>query len=360
MLIGTIVIKDQLDYLQNKNLGFKKDHLYAVLNATILGSQNETFKQELLKNPNILSATVSSQMFSSGVPGNGYLYNKRSGTDPIAFQYVDTDYDFLKTYQVKLKEGRFFSKEFSADSSAVVVNEAALKAFNDNNPIGKELNPIGRDNWLKTYRIIGVIRDFNYESLHQHVRPLVLHLSPVRQPATTLTIRIASKDIRKTLDFINQTWDRFSIGEGMYGRFVDENIARMYESEERTAKIATAFASLAIFIACLGLFGLSAFVTEQRTKEIGIRKTLGASVTEIIMLLSKEFAAWVLLANIIAWPVAYYVIQNWLNNFAYRIDISWWIFSLAGVIVLLIALITVNGQAIRAATANPVESLRYE
>ncbi|MEJ2617548.1 MAG: ABC transporter permease, partial [Ignavibacteriaceae bacterium] len=360
LLIGTIVIKNQLDYIQTKNLGFNKEHLFSIMNAGVLGKKVEAFKVELLKNSNILSATNSSQMFRSGIPGNGYLYNKKYGTDPTGCQFVDVDYDFLKTYQIKLKEGRFFSKTFSTDSSAVLINESAEKIFGDKNPVGKEVTRIGKNEWRKTFKIIGVIKDFNYESLHYTIRPLILHLNKPTEADNYLTVRIAPGKSGQTIEYIKNTWDKFAAGNYMYSRFVDENLARLYESEQKTSVITTIFSLLAIFIASLGIFGLSAYVAEQRTKEIGIRKVLGASITEIVLLLSREFAVWVLLANIIAWPVAYYVMNNWLKNFAYRINPGWGVFFLAGIIALTIAVATISFQTIKAAKANPINSLKYE
>ena len=360
LLIGTFIIKNQLDYIQNKNLGFNKEHLFSIMNAGKLGTKLNTFKQELLKNSKILSVTNSSQMFRPGIPGNGYLFNKKYGTDPIGCQFIDVDYDFLKTYRIKLKQGRFFSKAFSTDSSAVLINEAAERIFGDGNPVGKELTRIGKDKWKKTFKIIGVIKDFNYESLHYNVRPLVLHLSSPTQADNYLTIRLATGNPGNTIQFIKGNWNKFSRENDMYYRFVDENIEQLYTTEQRLSILMTVFSLLAIFIACLGVFGLSAFVAEQRTKEIGIRKVLGASVSEIVLLLSREFAVWVLTANIIAWPVAYYIMHNWLQDFAYRVNIGWWVFVLSGGIALLIALATVSFQAVRAAKANPVYSLRSE
>jgi putative ABC transport system permease protein len=360
LLIGTIVVKSQLDYIQKKNLGFNKEHLYCILNGNALRNRIEPFKEELLKNSNITGVTNTSQMFRAGIPGSGYLFNKKVGTDPIACQFIQVDYDFLKTYQIKLNEGRYFSKEFSSDTLSVLINETAARIFGDNEPVGRELTRIGRTEWYKTFKIIGVIKDFNYESLHYQVRPLILHLSPHSQAANVLTIRISSDNLKEAIGYINETWKTFTGGEGMYSRFVDENIARLYESEEKTGIIATVFSILAIFIASLGVFGLAALVTEQRTKEIGIRKVLGASVTEITLLLSREFAGWVLIASIIACPVAYFFMNKWLQDFAFRISIDWWIFVLAGSFALLIAIATVSSHAIKAATSNPVESLRYE
>ena len=360
LIIGTIIIKNQLDYIQNKNLGFNKDYLVSLHNANALTNQLEAFKNELLKNPNINSVTKSSVMFQAGVPGNGYLYNRATGSDIISFQFLDVDYDFLKTYQIQLKHGRYFSKDFPSDTMAAIINEAGAKECNEENPVGKTLKQVGLEREDKTYKIIGVMKDFNYESLHQKVRPLVLFLGQVRQPGSTLSIRVNSSNLKSTINYIEETWAKFTGNEGFSYNFIDENLAKLYEAEIKTEQITIVFSSIALFIACLGLFGLAAFITEQRTKEIGIRKVVGASVIEIVMILSKEFTKWVILANIIAWPIAYYIMNNWLRNFAYRIDISFEAFIFAGAIALLIAIATVSFQTIRAARANPIKSLRYE
>jgi putative ABC transport system permease protein len=244
---------------------------------------------------------------------------------------------------------------------AVVVNEAAAMAFRTDDPIDKELTSLDIREEGRSYKIIGVMRDFNYESLHTQVRPLVLHLNAPRQAANILTARLSSEEMRTTIGYIEKTWKKFAPeDEVIRYRFTDETLARLYDSEEKTNKVSTIFSSLAIFIACLGLFGLAAFVTEQRTKEIGIRKVLGASITEIVILLSREFAVWVLIANLIAWPVAYYVMKNWLQNFAFRVEMSWLVFIASGLGTLLVALFTVALHVVKTARANPVESLKYE
>ncbi len=360
LIIGTLIINDQLDFIRNKNLGFNKAHLLTIYNADALGTKLGAFKNELQKNPGITSITKSSVMFQTGIPGNGYLYNRNTGTDVISFQYLDVDYDFLKTYQIKLLSGRFFSKEFPSDTLAAVINEAAVKECSAKDPIGKTLKKIGLNGDDKTYTIIGVINNFNYESLHQKIRPLVLHLSKVKQPGSNLTVRVKSANLPGTIGYIKKVWNQVTNNERFGYDFLDKNLERLYVTEEKTGQITTVFSLLALFIACLGLFGLAAFITEQRTKEIGVRKVVGASVTDIVMLLSKEFTGWVVLANIIAWPVAYFVMNNWLRNFAYRINLNWTVFILAGAIALLIALATVSYQSIKAATVNPVKSLKYE
>jgi putative ABC transport system permease protein len=360
LLIGTIIIKNQLDYLQEKKLGFNKEDLYAIKNAGVLGENLEPFRQELLKNPKIITLTNSSVMFTTGIPGNGYLYNKKIGTDPISSQFIDVDYNFLKTFQIPMVEGRFFSKEFPTDTSAVVINQAMMKECGAKDPIGKQITQLGIGNDARTYKIIGVAKDFNYQSLHQQIQPLVFFLHKVRQPANVLTIRISSEELDNTIGFINETWNKFANGDGIYSAFVDQDIAKLYDSEQKVSVVATVFSGLAIFIACLGLFGLASFVTEQRTKEIGIRKALGASVSELVLMLSKEFTKWVILANLIAWPVAYFLMKDWLQNFAYRININALVFITAGAAALVIALLTISYHAIKASLANPVKSLRYE
>jgi putative ABC transport system permease protein len=360
LIIGTIIIKEQLDFIQNKNLGFNKEHLLYIYNAKALKNDIEVFKNELMKNKNVVAFTNNSHMFCGGIPGSGYFYDKKAGDDVVSGQYVDVDYDFLKTYDIKLKQGRFFSREFPTDSNAVLVNEAAIKEFGATNPIGKSLISVPDGKRRVNFYIIGVVKDFNYESLHNKVRPLVLNLRSMRQPANVITVRIASNDMRSTIKYIENTWSSFTGNERFIYRFVEENIARLYSKEEEVGTLATIFSMLAIFIACLGLFGLAAFVTEQRIKEIGIRKVLGASATEIVMLLSIEFTKWVVIANLVAWPIAFYFIKNWLQNFAYKIDMPLGVFVLSGLIAMVIAIGTVSAQTIKAALSNPVKSLKYE
>jgi len=210
------------------------------------------------------------------------------------------------------------------------------------------------------YKIIGVVKDFNYQSLHQQIRPLIIHMFPGDYYGRFVSARISSTDYANTIAFITKTWKKFAGGEALSYNFFDSQWAALYFSEQKTGQIATTFSIIAIFIACLGLLGLAAFVAEQRTKEIGIRKVLGASIAEIILLLSKEFVKWVLIANLVAWPVAYYFMNNWLKEFAYRISMPWWIFPAAGVIAFIIALVTVSSQTLKASISNPVNALKYE
>jgi putative ABC transport system permease protein len=361
LIISTLITRNQLEYIRNKDLGFNKAQLLTMNTSSGLEKQIKIFKQEIAKNPEIIGVTASSLMFQSGIPGNGFIFDNKINGDLTNCQLLDVDYDFLNTFGLKIKQGRFFSRDFSTDSSAVIINEAAMREFKSNDPIGKDLSKIDANaGGLKRFKIIGVVNDFNYESLHQKIRPLIFSLGKVKQASTEITIRIKSADMSGTIKYLENEWKGITGGEYFNLRILDENLRRLYENEERIGTINTVFTFMAVIIACLGLFGLISFLTEQKTKEIGIRKVLGASVAEIIVLLSKEIVKWVVIANLIAWPAAYYAMNNWLQNFAYRVEISWLVFVISGIIAIVIALLTVSYQAVKAAVSNPIESLRYE
>lgn len=359
LLVGTIVMKQQMRFIQSKNLGFKKEQLVSISNVGLLGDHKAAFKTELLKNSNVLQATNTTRMFTSGVPGSGYLFNKMSGTDPFLCQIVDADYDFLKTYEIDMVAGRFFSPDFPSDSTAVIVNESATRLF-PADALGKYLVSLDARDHGTAYTIVGVIKDFNYESLHTQVRPLVIHLQAPRQVGNVITLRLAADRINETLTHIEKEWKKFVPNEPITYNFVDVILTKLYQSEAKANLVSGIFSGVAIFIACIGLFGLAAFITEQRTKEIGIRKVLGANMWQVLILLSKEFTILVLKSNLIAWPVAYFVMREWLSNFAFRIDLTAPAFIISGVVAFLIAFFTVSFHAIRAAESNPVKSLKYE
>ncbi len=355
LFIGTFIVYSQLKYIQNTKLGFDKNHILVIQRAWALENHAQAFKEELMKNPGITDASNSNDM--PGKPFSQTIFEAENvpGAREYLMSYMSSDYDFIKTMNIKIKEGRYFSRRFPSDTLAVVLNESAVKAFGFNNPIGKRIYVVGRNIPLT---IIGVLDDFHYESLHQKIRPLIISLGLGQTPY--LPVKLKTADISSALSFIKNEWKKFVPGKPFEYYFLDEDINRLYLSEQKTGELFTAFSILAIFIACLGLFGLAAFTAERRTKEIGIRKALGSSVTGIIVLLSKEFTKWVLIANIIAWPAAYYFMNNWLKDFAYRININLWIFITSGVLALIIALSTVSIHAVKAARANPVKSLRYE
>jgi putative ABC transport system permease protein len=363
LFVGTFIIFAQLRYVQTKDLGFDKEETIVISRTNDLSNQLQSFEDELTTNRGIVSLSNS-----NAIPGNqgGDNACRLEGTSESQYEDIQQmfcDFDFAKTYKLGIADGRFFSKEHPSDSAAVVVNEEVEKSFNARKLVGKHLvfpgaGPAKTD--LK-YEIVGVVRDFNYKSLHEPIRPLAIRLFPNRGfVGRFVTVRLAMGDHLSTISFIGNVWKKYAGDEEFSWNFLDDSLQKLYAADQRTNEIAGAFSVLAIFIACLGLLGLAAFVTEQRTKEIGIRKVLGASVAEIVALLSKEFVKWVLIANVVAWPVAYYVMNNWLKNFAYRTDMSIWIFAVSGILALLIALLTVSSHAIKAATANPVEALRYE
>jgi putative ABC transport system permease protein len=267
-----------------------------------------------------------------------------------------TDHDFVKTLELELADGRDFSKDFGAEEEAFILNEAAVKALGWSDPVGRE---IGVDYFDKRGRVIGVVKDFNYNSLHEKIGPAVMQVMPA-DFFTKIAVRVRGENLDRTLAFLKEKWQTLAPNLPFEYYFVDQDMENLYRDDQRLARIFSYFTALALIVACLGLFGLVSLGVAQRTKEIGIRKVLGASVVNVTALLSKDFVKLVLLANVIAWPVAWYAMNKWLQNFAYRIDIGWRVFALAGGMALLIAIVTVSAQAVKAALANPVDSLRYE
>jgi len=360
LFISTLVIYDQLKFIQNKDLGFNKEQVIIIKHGEHLGGQIQAFKLAAAQDSRVLAVSIS-----DAVPGD------QAGDDPYklegapiqqtrSIRTMRSDFDFSKTYQMRLTVGRYFSGDHPSDTLAIILNEAALRTIGVGDPVGKHIaGPSG----VPMYEIIGIVKDFNFQSLHEPVQPLAIRFfraQEYRYNRQIVSIRIAPGDPRQVIAFLESTWKKFAGDETFDYSFLDQNLQNLYTIDQRTNRIVTSFSLLALFIASLGLLGLAAFVTEQRTKEIGMRKVLGASVVEIMMLLSKEFIKWVLIANVIAWPLAYYIMNNWLKNFAYRTDLSVWIFAASGFVVMLLALLTVSSHAIKAATANPIESLRYE
>jgi putative ABC transport system permease protein len=357
LFISTFVISDQLRYARNKNLGFDKEHVVIIQGARKLGAKREVFKERLQQNPDVITATFTDSLPQMLLevkvfqkPGEGSNINHTLVT-------MSADYDFLKTYNINLKEGRTFQKERSTDTSAVILNEAAVRALNLESPLKERLLLTEFKN--KPYNVIGVIENIHLESLHVNMRPMAAILIENR-PVMYLSVRIHPQRVEETIRFMEKLWGEFVPSQPLDYVFFDDNFAQLYSTEIQAGKTFTAFAALAIIIAGLGLFGLASYVTTQKTKEIGIRKVLGASVPGIIFLLNKEFLIKVLVANILAWPVAYFAMNKWLQNFAYRADISLWIFVASAALALVISLLTVSYQTIRAASTNPVNSLRYE
>ncbi|HEX5154425.1 MAG TPA: ABC transporter permease [Parafilimonas sp.] len=364
LIITTVIVFQQLRYMQNASLGYDKEHIVTLPYYTQLNDQYESFRNTLLQNPAVKEAGRSSRIPTGRLlDGMGAQAPGSDSMVPVKadIRYVATDYDFIPTYGISIAAGRNFSHTYGTDTAGFVLNEAAAKAVGWKSPreaVGKDFIYGGNKG-----RIIGVMKDFHFESLHQTIAPLIFIMPatpPNQSSYNAISIKISGKNIPSALATIKQTWQRYLPELPYQYTFLDENFATLYESEQRQETIFTTFACIAIFIACLGLFGLSAFAISQRVKEIGVRKVLGAGTTTIVALLSKEFLKLVVIAAIIAFPVAWYAMHNWLQDFAYRINIQWWVFIVAGIAALFIALATVSFQAIKAALANPVKSLRTE
>jgi ABC-type antimicrobial peptide transport system permease subunit len=370
LIISTTIVYRQMRFIKNRRLGFEKNYLiYTQLrsegnlweqyNAEKTWLNYNTLRNELSQNPNVLDVS-SATCLPFGSMGQEFGQLDWEGKDPeyqVTMNHMAVDPSFFETFQLELIEGRFFSDEFSSDSQNFILNEAAIKATGLKSPLGKRFRLLG-----KTGLIAGVIKDFHFAPLHNKIEPLVLHMMPYQywMYRNYVFARIRTDNISRTIASIEKMWDKAIPEYPFEFHFLDDTIEARYRSEQRLETILRIFTILAIFISCFGLFGLISFTAEQRTKEIGIRKVLGASVGSVVRLLSKEFVILVFLANIVAWPVAYFVMTRWLKNFAYRTDLGLVTFLFSGIVALVIAMLTVCYQSIKAALANPVDSLRYE
>lgn len=363
LIICTAVVFEQLRFMQNRSLGFNRDHIVTLPYNNALTPQYESFRNELLGQTGIVNSTRSSRIPTGRLLDamGAYTVSGDSMTPVNAdLKYVAADHDFIPAYNIKMEAGRNFSKEFVTDTASFILNEAAVSVLgwkHNTDAVGKEFSYGGTRG-----RIIGVMGNFHFESMHQRIVPLILLLPKPEQGNFygRLSVKISGNNIPAAINAIEKAWKKYLSDTPFDYTFLDENFDKLYESEQRQATIFTTFAFIAIFIACLGLFGLSAFAISQRVKEIGIRKVLGASVQSIVALLSKDFMVLVLIAAIISFPVAWYAMHNWLQDFAYRITIPWWLFIIAALIAAAIAIATISIQAIKAAYSNPVKSLRSE
>ncbi|MEJ2614183.1 MAG: ABC transporter permease [Ignavibacteriaceae bacterium] len=358
IIVSTIIVLNQMNFIQNSSLGYDKENIVCLKVKSNISRQYEAFKNRLLENSNIIKVSRSEPLDANELGETEDVFwagkNKKFKT-----WLLHVDPDFYSTYKIKMQEGRFYSKQSPADKTgAYVLNETAVEKMGINSPLGKELNIWGRKG-----KIIGIVKDFHFSSLHHSIEPIILRIpNPDEENIyyRNISVRMSGNTLTNSLSFIENTWKTVFPSESFNYYFVDEILNQNYNAEQRMSKIFKTFSLLAIFIACLGLYGLTAFTIEQKVKDIGIHKVLGASVTSIVFLISRNFLGWVIFSNAIAWPVAYFVMNKWLQNFAYRIDLTIWPFISAGLVALVIALLTVSWQAIRAATSNPVKSLRYE
>jgi len=356
LIIGTLVIYKQTHFMLNKKVGFDRDQVMLIQGTNTLDNKIEAFKNDLLKSSEIKSATIGDYLPIAGTKRDGNTFHKEGKIKEdigVSAQKWQVDYDYVKTMGMHVIEGRYFSKDMASDSEATVINKTMAKKLGLKNPVGQRIE----NGWQK-FTVIGVIEDFNFESMRQEVTPLCLVLS--KYSSTIVSVKISGADTKQAISYASNVWKSFSPNQAFRYTFLDESFANMYANVQRTGNIFTSFAVLAIIIACLGLFALSAFMAEQRNKEIGIRKVLGASVSGITAMLSKDFVKLVIISIIIASPIAWWAMTKWLQDFAYRISISWWMIAIAGLSAIVIALLTISFQSIKAALTSPVKTLRAE
>lgn len=361
LIVCAAMAHRQLTYINDRDLGFDKE---CIINLEMRGTFRRNWpaiKQELLNNPNIRSVTAANTSFISREKSTGSAsWEGKNDDEVIWMEWYPVDYDYLKTFNMKMAEGRFFSEAFSTDAQeGIVLNEAAIKAMGMESPIGKRFDcEIGNE--ARQARIIGVVKDFNFESFHNEIRPVIFAIAPGWFNEFYIKLNSGNPDIFRTISFIESKVKEFVPDYPFEYRFLDDDIAHLYITEMRVEILAKYGALLAVIIACLGLIGLASYDAELKTKEIGIRKVHGASLSDLVFLLAKGYVKWIFLANFIAWPIAYYAIGKWLQNFAYHTNANLWIFVMSGMIVLFIALISVCYQVVKAALANPIDSLKYE
>ncbi|MBN1561243.1 ABC transporter permease [candidate division KSB1 bacterium] len=364
LVLATVIVYKQLQFIREKNLGFDRENVLIIPNANRLGSQKESFRQALRGLADVINASASEAIPARG-GYNGTIFRATApASDEHPFEITDadqqcrhfeTDTDYLQTMGIDLIAGRNFSTDMSTDQSAVIINEATAGVFGWDDPVGKCVYGTGMKD-SPEFQVIGVVRDYHFNSLHELITPVIM----MRGGGGIIIVRIQGGHINETIQAIENTWKEFAPNMPFVYSFLDQEFDALFRAEQQFGKLVAYFAMLTIFIACLGAFGLATFSAEQRTKEIGIRKSLGASVQQVVFMLTKEFTRLVVVAFVIVVPIAWYVMSRWLQNFAYRTSISVGIILLAGLTAILFAWLTVSYQAVRAATANPVKALRYE
>jgi len=356
LISSTLLVNRQMRFIKNMNLGFSKDQLMIIpLNDKNIKTKIESFKHELLANPNILSAGAISDLPGEMKLVTTIFYDGRNEQSFLTIPFLEVDKDFVNTFGVQLKEGYSLGDAASPYiGTQYLLNESAAKKLGWDAPIGKRFSCY----WGKEGFVTGIIRDFHFKSLHEEIEPLFLYIRADNY--NYLAVKLNTSGISGSVNYVKQLWNKIVPDSPFEYFFYDNFYDQLYKKEALFGKIIFIFSTIAILIACMGLFGLAAFFSEKRTKEIGIRKVNGAAIPEVMIMLNKEFVKWVIIAFIIATPVAWYAMYKWLQSFAYKTEMSWWIFALAGIIALGIALLTVSWQSWRAATRNPVEALRYE
>jgi putative ABC transport system permease protein len=361
LIIGTLVIYNQLKYIQNKDLGYNRSQVLVIHGVYDLGAQSKVLRDEVKQLPGVMGVTMTGFLPTSDYRNSSSVFQERA-LDPkkaVLAQTWVVDDSYLSTLGIKLTRGRNFSSQMPTDSAAMIINETAAKLMGVRDPLNKSMF-LPMDNMAKTfkeYHIVGVIKDFNFASLRTNVTPVILMYG---DNTGALSVKVNTANITALMGMIKDKWKSIKPGKEFEYSFMDEDFDSSYRAEQRMGTIFIIFTSLTIIIACLGLFGLAAYSAEQRTKEIGIRKVLGANVAAIVGMLSKDFIKLVVIAIVIAIPVAWFAMQQWLQGFAYRQNIQWWVIASAAVLAVLIAFVTISFQSIKAALANPVRSLKNE
>lgn len=364
LIIGTIVIYNQLNYIHHREIGYNRDQVLVINNTGALDKQIKTFRQEMLKISGVQNAAVAGSLpTETAYNQNGWFKDPTLDAKQVTIMtdfYGDQNY--IPTLGMQIVKGRNFSLDFISDSTAIIINETAASLLGFKDPLNQKMYRPGgyaaNGGFTSVeYHVIGVVKDFNFSSMHDKVGPLIIELG---ENYGRIAMRVNAKNIAGLISQVENKWNSMAPGQPFSYTFLDADFNKMYNAEQRTGKLFITFAVFAIFIACLGLFGLVTYAAEQRVKEIGIRKVLGARVSEIVAMISKDFVKLVLIASVVAFPIAWWAMNRWLQSFAYRVNISWRVFALAALLTIVIALITVSFQAIKAAFANPVKSLRTE
>jgi putative ABC transport system permease protein len=358
LVVGTLVVFEQMKFFQNTRLGFNQEQVLVIHNADVLGENSQPFKQTLRRESGITD--VSSATTLPGMSFSNIGFGAEGVDKHFTLNIGICDQHYLETLELEMDRGRFFSSEFPTDTHAAVLNQKAIELLGWDDPLGKRIN-----NWSQErgdFTVIGVVKDYHYESLHHEIRPMALFLAGgyYQWSQRVIAVRLVTQDLSQTVSRIIETWKEFAPSNPFNYSFLDDDFNNLYINEKQTREMFTVFSLLAIFIACLGLFGLASFTVDQKTKEIGIRKVLGASTPGLVAYLNSRFLKWILIANLVAWPAGWYIMNNWLKNFAYRIDLNLWMFITAAVLAFIIAMTTVSFQTIKAAVRNPADAIRTE
>lgn len=358
LIIGALIVYKQVNMLKNEDLGFNKENVLVLRDLQVLESNAQTFKNNLLQHPDIKHVSAS-----QGIPGvglNNILFEAEEVEQRFTLFINMCDEDYDDVIELDLLVGRFFSDFYPTDTAGIIINESAARLCGYTNPLGNKFNNLTSPRG--NFHVIGVMKDYHFQSKHQIIRPMALFHKDgyFNLDANYMSIRYDPEKLSKVLDYVKKTWNEISPQFPHNITFLEEDYKNLYQNEDQTNKLLFIFSILSIIISCLGLLGLTSFMAEQRTKEIGIRKALGASVVQMLLKLSKDLTKWVLFANVLAFPLAWFIMNKWLENFPFKVKIDWWIFLISGIMALLIALITVCLQAYKTARISPVESLKYE